>query len=94
MENGVRTLIFVLTLVALAFSLAIPFYCIPTGLVALFRPLQRGAVLLGSSPQTAIFTRGIGPHPAAAAYVNRNVDPRLTEPYNTMIYKQINRRKD
>src|SRR5258708_25608465 len=114
MENGARNLIYILTLIALVLSLAIPLYCIPTALVALFRrspfapwppllvtlgwvvqwpaifvlaftlpgctqywgrwtgidpirpsnalrfcPLQRGAVLLGLSPPTALFSRRI-----------------------------------
>lgn len=36
MESAVRGLIYLFTLIALAFSLAIPLYCIPTSLVALF----------------------------------------------------------
>ena len=37
MENGARNLIYILTLIALVLSLAVPLYCIPTSLVALFR---------------------------------------------------------
>ncbi len=37
MANVARNLIYLLTLIALVLSLAIPLYCIPTGLVALFR---------------------------------------------------------
>jgi|SRR5216684_8668912 len=37
MANGPRSLIFILTLIALVLSLAIPLYGSPTGLVALFR---------------------------------------------------------
>jgi hypothetical protein len=36
MANGVRNLIYLLTLIPLVLSLGIPLYCIPTGLVALF----------------------------------------------------------
>jgi hypothetical protein len=43
---------------------------------------------------TAIFAGGIGANPAATRYVNRSADPRLTKPYNTMIYNAINRQKD
>jgi hypothetical protein len=37
MENAVRGPIYLFTLIALVFSLAIPLYCIPTSLIALFR---------------------------------------------------------
>src|SRR5258707_10128039 len=37
MENGARNLIYILPLIALVLSLAVPLYGIPTGLVALFR---------------------------------------------------------
>lgn len=58
MESAVRNLIYISTLIALVFSLAIPLYCIPTGLAALFRdPMlcgfvlyNSGAALLRSSP--------------------------------------------
>jgi hypothetical protein len=36
----------------------------------------------------------VASNPATTGYINRNVDPRFTEPYNTMIYKEINRQKD
>jgi hypothetical protein len=42
----------------------------------------------------AIFALEMGSFPAETGYVNRNVDPRFTEPHNTMIYKEINHKKD
>jgi hypothetical protein len=36
-ESAARLLIHITTLIALVFSLAVPLYCIPTSLVALFR---------------------------------------------------------
>jgi len=48
MASGARNLIYILTLIALMLSLAIPLYGIPTGLVALFRrsPYSRWPSLL------------------------------------------------
>jgi hypothetical protein len=37
MESAARSLVYISTLIAWVFSLAIPVYCIPTSLVALFR---------------------------------------------------------
>jgi len=43
---------------------------------------------------TPFFALEVASNPATTGYINRNVDPRFTEPYNTMIYKEINRQKD
>jgi 4-hydroxybenzoate polyprenyltransferase len=37
MQSAIRAITLVLTLIAVVFSLAVPLYCIPTGLIALFR---------------------------------------------------------
>jgi hypothetical protein len=37
MESAARSLVYISTLIVLVLSLAVPVYCLPTGLVALFR---------------------------------------------------------
>jgi hypothetical protein len=61
-----------------------------------WRALRRSKSLAPAVRQihTAISTLEIGSNPAETGYVNRNVDPRFTEAYNTMIYKEINHKKD
>jgi hypothetical protein len=65
---------------------------LPSGLDSPYPPWR--ARHRSISHAAAIFALEVALNPATTGYVNRNVDPRFTEPYNTMIYKEINRKKD